>query len=455
MNSAAAFNSEGRYAGFGTSAEPESRLSAENRDLNVGKCQVSVIVPARNAEVDLPLCLRAIYASRVISPEVIVVDDASTDRTWSVAAANGATKVLRLPRRSGPAVARNAGAVVAGGEILFFVDADVLIHPESLQRATSHIRDGGWQAVFGSYDTSPTYPGLVSQYRNLLHHFVHQTSNMEAQTFWAGCGAVRRDVFLEFGGFSEDFPLPSVEDIELGMRLSHAGCRILLAKEIRASHTKRWTLYSTIFTDVFRRGVPWTRLLMASGPLPRDLNLSYTQRINVALTGIAELALLAQTPTTPRLLLTVPLMLLAVFCMDYSSSYGRWRIMRVLSVALILASLAVASSAAALPSGAAVVALFALIGLLNHRVLRFFYRVRGVTFAACCYPLLLIYYNCCGVSFISGWLLHLRSGGAGGYPGKGTVPAIALPHAARSSSAFDVVSQGQNCEAKSGQGSVS
>ena len=51
----------------------------------------------------------------------------------------------------------------------------------------------GIAAVFGSYDDEPGAPNLVSQYRNLLHHFVHQTGRTEASTFWTGCGAVRRD----------------------------------------------------------------------------------------------------------------------------------------------------------------------------------------------------------------------------------------------------------------------
>ena len=64
---------------------------------------------------------------------------------------------------------------------------------------------------------------MVSQYRNLLHHFVHQHGHAEASTFWAGCGAIRRAAFDAVGGFdAARFPRPSIEDIELGLSAPRA-----------------------------------------------------------------------------------------------------------------------------------------------------------------------------------------------------------------------------------------
>ena len=48
-----------------------------------------------------------------------------------------------------------------------------------------------WRRFFGSYDDTPTDRGFVSRYKNLLHHYVHQTARREASTFWTGLGAVR------------------------------------------------------------------------------------------------------------------------------------------------------------------------------------------------------------------------------------------------------------------------
>src|SRR5690606_34456798 len=135
----------------------------------------------------------------------------------------------------------------------------------------------GLAAVFGSYDDEPAAPGFLSQYRNLLHHFVHQHASEDAHSFWTGCGAVRREVFEELGGFD---PVVTLDDVEFGIRLRRSGRRILLARHIRVKHLKRWTLWTMISTDVFLRAIPWTLLVMREGRVPNDLNLKYSQRLS-------------------------------------------------------------------------------------------------------------------------------------------------------------------------------
>src|SRR5207245_7135335 len=97
--------------------------------------------------------------------EIIVVDDASTDDTSTVAAGHGVV-VLRLARNSGPGAARNAGGRAARGDIVFFVDADVVAAPDAIARVVQAFEaDLDLVAIFGSYDRCPRAPGLVSQYR--------------------------------------------------------------------------------------------------------------------------------------------------------------------------------------------------------------------------------------------------------------------------------------------------
>ncbi len=249
---------------------------------------VSVIVPAYNSSRELRECLSAL--SRSVPPplEIIVVDDASTDDTSSVATEHGAI-VLRLARNAGPAAARNAGGRAAQGDIVLFVDSDVVVAPEAIRRVVKAFEDDpAPAAVFGSYDRRPRAPGLVSQYRNLLHHYTHQIGNPEAGTFWSGCGAIRRSVFVGVGGFdAARFPRPSIEDIELGNRLRIAGHRIRLDREIHGTHLKRWGLLSVIQTDVACRAVPWARLILTDRRVPDDLNVKWDQRVSVALVGLA------------------------------------------------------------------------------------------------------------------------------------------------------------------------
>jgi hypothetical protein len=257
---------------------------------------LSVVVPVRNGGRDFECCLLRLRDSIETDFELIVVDDGSTDDSAAVARRAGAL-VVRNPRPMGPAAARNLGAKTASAPLIFFLDADVAVHPQALANSVRRFRvDPKLAALFGSYDDAPAAPGVVSQYRNLLHHFVHQQGTFHdgarpAHTFWTGCGTIRRDLFLEFGGFDPRlYPRPAIEDIELGYRLTCAGHRIMLARDVLATHLKRWTLVEMVRTDIFRRGVPWMLLLKRTGTVETDLNVKIDQKISVVLTGLVLLA---------------------------------------------------------------------------------------------------------------------------------------------------------------------
>jgi glycosyltransferase involved in cell wall biosynthesis len=246
---------------------------------------ISVIVPVYNSSSSLGRCLEAIVASDYPRFECVVVDDTSTDDSRNLAG-QFPVRVLDLPGGPfGSAYARNRGAEVARGEILFFVDADVVLPPDTLAIVAGTFADHPQiDAVFGSYDDSPEAADFLSRYKNLFHHFVHQQASEDAMTFWSGCGAVRRKVFFEAGGFAEDrYPRPSIEDIELGHRLRATGHRIVLNKDIQVKHLKRWTLRGMITSDVFDRAVPWTELLLQQRRLPNDLNLHLSHRASALL----------------------------------------------------------------------------------------------------------------------------------------------------------------------------
>src|SRR5262249_2354304 len=121
-------------------------------------------------------------------------------------------------------------------------------------------------------------------------------------TFWAGCGAIRRELFLAAGGFAaSSYARPSIEDIELGVRLTRAGRRVVLRPEIQATHLKAWTLWTVLVSDVADRAVPWTRLVLAQARLPRDLNLRTGQRVSAALAYAMVASLLAGPSWPPAL----------------------------------------------------------------------------------------------------------------------------------------------------------
>jgi len=232
---------------------------------------LSAIVPATNAPPTLGACLQAIRAADEGPEELIVVEEGG-----------------------GPADARNRGAARASGDVLVFVDADVVVHPDAFERIRRTFEaDSSLAALFGSYDDRPAAPGTVSAFRNLLHHHVHHTGAGPATTFWAGLGAVRRDAFEAVGGFdAARYLVPSVEDIDLGTRLAAAGHRIELDPTVQGTHLKAWGLRGMIESDLWHRGVPWVELLLRHGSRSSTLNLGWRHRASAAASLVTVAALL-------------------------------------------------------------------------------------------------------------------------------------------------------------------
>ena len=247
----------------------------------MARLSLSVIIPAYDTGQTLPSCIHTLTTSRRVPDEVIVVDDSSPDACRGLIQP-GEAHVIRLeggPR--GPAFTRNRGAEAATGDILIFIDSDVAVHSDAIGKMENAFLDHPEiTALFGSYDDCPHSHGFVSDYKNLMHHYIHQHGREAAFTFWTGCGAIRREIFLQFNGFNETYTRPSIEDIELGYRLRRAGHHILLDPEIQVTHLKKWTLGGVVRTDIFRRAIPWTRLIFEEGRMPSDLNLDIKARIS-------------------------------------------------------------------------------------------------------------------------------------------------------------------------------
>jgi glycosyltransferase involved in cell wall biosynthesis len=312
---------------------------------------ISVIIPVFNGAATLARCLEALNLSTYSDFECLVADDGSTDASVAIAAQCGA-RVLSTKERKGPAHARNQAAAAAHGDILLFIDADVCAHPDTLARiADAFAADPSLDALIGSYDDSPDSPDFLSQYKNLMHCFVHQRGKRRASTFWTGCGAVRRAVFEASGGFDERYTRPRIEDIELGARLIRAGRRIELEPKLEVKHLKRWTFLGLLESDIRDRAIPWTQLMLRERHIPNDLNVQQSQRLSVALMYLALLFAAAYWPVS------------------------------LAAVAIVIA--------------------------LNHNFYRFLASRRGWIFAVRAVPLHLLYFIYSGAAFVAGCVMSL------------------------------------------------
>jgi len=325
------------------------------------RLSLSVIVPAHQGGEPLRDCLSSLAAATPPADEIILVADGEDASVCELAGEFG-FQLVRNPTAGGPARARNMGAFHARGDLLFFVDSDVAV-PQNIIGQVRHafLQDPGLAAVFGSYDDEPSTANFLSQYRNLFHHFVHQTSNEEASTFWGACGAIRRDVFIEMGGFDESYGRPCIEDVELGFRLKKAGHEIRLSKTLQCKHLKGWGVWSLLKTDFLDRALPWTDLILRNRCLINDLNLKFSSRLSAVLLYVSILALIAA-----------------------------FRQLELFWVAAVL---------------------FAAFLAVNHPLYRFFYTKRGFWFMIKAVPWQCVYYLCCGLAFAVGFAraLFVRS----------------------------------------------
>lgn len=310
---------------------------------------LSLIIPVYQGGHEFRLCLEGIAKLYPPADELIVVVDGEDNGSEDAANAAGA-RVVKLSERKGPATARNAGVRESTGDLLLFIDADTIPAPSVVgQVRAAFDADPGLSALIGSYDDTPGADSFLSQYRNLLHHYIHQTADSHAHTFWGACGAIRREVFFAVGGFDETYGIPAMEDVELGYRIDRAGYRIHLDKALQVKHLKRWDALGMLRTDIFQRAIPWSQLLLRERRMDNDLNLRTASRLSGALAW-SLLAALAATGVWP--------------------------------VALYPAGLAVASLLA-----------------LNFPLYQFFLRVRGLRLALMAIPWHWLYYVYGSASF--------------------------------------------------------
>lgn len=222
------------------------------------KCvKTTVIIPIFNSKETLGRCLEALFHSIFKDFEVIVVDDSSTDDSSQIAREFGC-QVISLKKRSGPAVARNRGAKAASGRFLIFMDSDVLCEPETLSRLITPLEEG-WDVCVGMYTPIPGYRNFFSIYKNVFIWHYHDICNGRIDWFWTACGAIKKEVFDIFGGLSEFYSWNSIEDIDLGYRMTKNNYKILLNKEAIIKHYHYFGLGAVLRND-FKKSRDWTYL---------------------------------------------------------------------------------------------------------------------------------------------------------------------------------------------------
>ncbi|MCJ7612200.1 MAG: glycosyltransferase family 2 protein [Candidatus Aminicenantes bacterium] len=245
----------------------------------IDKPDISVIIPMYNAENTVRECLRSIFASQGVRFEVIVVNDASTDDSLSMAL-QFPCKIISFKSNSMISNCRNIGAHYSESDILLFFDADQIMKTNTLQRFVQVFRDcPDVQAVVASYEMDTPAEGFFSKFKNIRHHYVHQNADKEGWTLAGGFSSIRKSKFEEMGGFKGLY----LEDIIMGYKLHRKHNRILFCKNIQVVHLKKYSLRTLLISDVFHRSIPWMQIMLRERIWKNDLNTGMSNIISVVL----------------------------------------------------------------------------------------------------------------------------------------------------------------------------
>jgi glycosyltransferase involved in cell wall biosynthesis len=275
---------------------------------------VSIVVPAHRSGPVLNACLDSLAALQPPPREIIIAIDGPDPSVHAAAAARG-FQSIQLAHAPGVSATRNAGAAATTGQLILFIDSDIRVPADLVLSACRTLNSHpDATAAFGSYDATPAHQSLVSRYRNLLHHFTHQHANRNARTFWAGCGIIHRNTFLNSGGFDPRYRLPSIEDIDLGYRLTSAGHHIALNPSWQVCHLKPWRFASMIKTDTLDRAYPWSLLILNTRrTADNDLNTDVRSRFSAIAAAIAALSFLIAPWHPASLTIAIPSLIILWF----------------------------------------------------------------------------------------------------------------------------------------------
>jgi GT2 family glycosyltransferase len=268
-----------------------ARWLARRRQAARATPKLSVVMPVYNAQDTLAECLTRLFQSTWEDFEVVLVDDGSTDATAAIAE-NFPVRVVPSAGRVGPAAARNLGARVADGDVVFFIDSDVMVRPDTLERLMTRFARGDVDGLVGVQAAEMRHRNLASRYKNLWMRWTYLRLEGDVPLFYTTAAAIRREVFLQAGGFDQKYGAPNVEDTAFGQKLARLGVRVQVQPDLEVEHVKRYSLAGLLLTD-FKRAVSLTRLKLRHR---RDLASNNTSVpssyiASVPLTMVATLAL--------------------------------------------------------------------------------------------------------------------------------------------------------------------
>lgn len=240
---------------------------------------ISVVIPNHNGERTIGRCLKAALASEYSNFEIVVVDDCSSDNSTTITE-QYPCRLIQLPEHSGASRARNVGAQNSRGDVLFFIDADCLLQPDTLSiAAESYMKHKPDIVLGGTYTLLPFDQDFFSTFQSVYIHYSETKNTNNPDYIATHAMLIRRNAFTETGGFNEDF-MPILEDVEFSHRLKKSGYALCMDPAIQVRHIFNFTFIKS-FRNGIRKAKYWSiyslknkDLLSDSGTASREFKLN-------------------------------------------------------------------------------------------------------------------------------------------------------------------------------------
>lgn len=215
--------------------------------------KLTVVIPVKDSEKTLKRCLESLMGDIELLHEIVVVDDGSSDQSIEIAKSFQKIRIVQTDeKKRGVARARNKGAREATGDIVLFIDADIELRSGSISILKQTFEDETVNAAVGLLDPDSEYKNFASDYKNLWMHYTYKIQPQETSLFYTSIAAIRREVFLELGGFDVEYKRPGLEDTAFGNTLYRQGHSARLVPELLALHIKYYTTGNLLKLDFER-----------------------------------------------------------------------------------------------------------------------------------------------------------------------------------------------------------
>jgi len=218
--------------------------------------RLSVIIPAYDAQATLTECLKSIRESDLKDYELIVIDDGSQDKTLNIAK-SFADHVIVHRDNIGRSEARNSGIRQSTGEILLFIDSDIVVLPDTLSKvATFFNQHPEFDALSGRLSREHPHKNFFSQYKNLYMHYIFGLLPTRINFLYGSVHAIQRSSLSAYG-----MDVRVADDTALGQEMAIDGKKIYFDKSLEVVHLKSYGFKSIIRND-FRIPFDWTKIFI-------------------------------------------------------------------------------------------------------------------------------------------------------------------------------------------------